>query len=375
MLCSALGKLFQQYKRSIMYLTNIKDLVKKKLRILPVQPIMAMNLLFFSLVLSLITLAQDKAETFDVLQSAQQALDTVIKEVTNGEYELPYELASQDEFDKAFMDFQNVLDGGNLEAMAKWFPTANELMTYLESTPALVPYADWLRQRLDYAAVANEAVNTIALAQPRPDTMPSQPGPQETGTGKSATRQSEPKPKPVATKSDGRLAFVRSADTWSKKMAGRPPVDTAAQFVPPLKKIFSAQGVPQELVWIAEVESTFNPAARSPAGAVGLFQLMPATAKHLGLKLEPEDQRLDPSHNGRAAAKYLKDLFNRFEDWPLAIAAYNGGEGRISKLLKANSAGNLEAITDQLPGQTQMYVPKVLATIRHREGFDPMTRW
>ena len=126
---------------------------------------------------------------------------------------------------------------------------------------------------------------------------------------------------------------------------------------------------------MAEVESSFNPAARSPAGAVGLFQLIPSTAQHLGLKLEPEDQRLDPSRNGRAAALYLSNLHARFDDWPLAIAAYNGGEGRVSKLLKAHGASNLEGIADHLPGETQMYVPKVLATIRHREGFDPLSRW
>ena len=339
----------------------------------------------FFLASNSIALAQDNSEIYDVLESAQEVLDSVIKEVTNDEYKLPYQLSSVDEFNKAFIDFQDVLGGGDLEAMAKWFPNANQLMTYVDATPGFEPYADWLRQRIDYAAIANEAVGTIPLTQPLPatSTVQSESKLSTSPTSKTQSENSASKPSAselnipssAVTQSNQRLAFARNPKTWSKKLAGRPTVLTAENLVPSLKKIFSAQGVPPELVWMAEVESTFNPAARSPAGAVGLFQLMPATAKHLGLQIEPEDQRLDPSKNGQAAAKYLKDLYDRFEDWPLAIAAYNGGEGRISKLLKANSARNLDAISDQLPSQTQMYVPKVLATIRHREGFDPSGSW
>ena len=334
---------------------------------------------------ALSTLAQDKVEIYDVLESAQEVLDSTIETLSNGEYELPVELVSPDDFNNIFTDFQSTLDGGDLEAMAKWFPNATELMTYVDATPGFEPYADWLRQRLDYAAIANEAVGTIPPTLPLPPTAADQSELNESTSasannqsGKSVAKSSASDlkiPVTALTQSNQRLAFARSPKTWSKKLAGRPAVVSAENLVPSLKKIFSAQGVPPELVWIAEVESTFNPSARSPAGAVGLFQLMPSTAKHLGLQIEPEDQRLDPSKNGQAAAKYLKDLYDRFDDWPLAIAAYNGGEGRVSKLLKASNASNLDAISDQLPSQTQMYVPKVLATIRHREGFDLTTRW
>ena len=322
--------------------------------------------------------AQENTELYEVLESAQEVLDSVIKEASNGEYQFPYELTTIDEFDRALLDFQNVLGGGDLETMANWFPSATELMRLVDVTPGLESYADWLRQRLDYAAVANQAVNTITLTEQPEKRLTQTKSPQKSIPNKPVAKQSQselPRSMPAQTRSNQRAAFVRNTDTWVKKLADRPVVQTTEKLVPALKKIFSAQGVPEELVWIAEVESTFNPKARSPAGAVGLFQLMPATAKHLGLQVEPEDQRLDPSKNGQAAAKYLKDLHARFDDWPLAIAAYNGGEGRIAKLLKANDATNLEAISGQLPSQTQMYVPKVLATIRHREGFDPSSRW
>jgi len=312
--------------------------------------------------------AQDTQSIFDLLQSAQEVLDSTIREATDGELGLAYELVSRGDFDRAFADFQGVLQGGDVETLAKWFPDAQKLLAYVDAVPGLEPYADWLRQRLDYAAVAAEAVRKIPGPAPEPKPLPKPTPPASTSTA----RQPKPKvTKPTETRDD----YVRDTDTWSKRLAGRPAPKRAASLVPSLKKIFSAQGVPQELVWMAEVESTFNSAARSPAGAVGLFQLMPATAEHLGLQVRPKDQRLDPTRNSRAAARYLKTLHTRFDDWPLAIAAYNGGEGRVSKLLSANGASDFEGIADHLPGETRMYVPKVLATIRHREGFDPMTRW
>jgi len=324
----------------------------------------------FFITLNTASVAQDKQEIYDLLQSAQQALDSAIQEATDGEFKLAYELVSQEDFNRIFSDFQSALQGDDLEALAKWFPDAQEMLIVMDNTPGMKPSADWLRQRLDYTAVASKAITTIPVSRPptAPPAKPQKPAP-------GVTKPEQPKPRPVTPGANERSAFVRSADTWSKQLEGRPAAELSAQLVPPLKKIFADQGVPPELVWMAEVESTFNPAARSPAGAVGLFQLMPATAKHLGLQIEPDDQRLDPSLNGNAAARYLKDLYSRFEDWPLAIAAYNGGEGRVSELLKSNGVRNLDGISDDLPGETRMYVPKVLATIRHREGFDPMTRW
>ncbi|HYG34591.1 MAG TPA: lytic transglycosylase domain-containing protein, partial [Clostridia bacterium] len=140
-------------------------------------------------------------------------------------------------------------------------------------------------------------------------------------------------------------------------------------YVHQLKPVFVAQRVPPELVWVAEVESSFNPQARSPVGAAGLFQLMPATAKRYGLKTTwPLDQRLKPEPSARAAAQYLQYLYGRFKDWRLALAAYNAGEGTVQKLLTRHKASSFDAIATRLPAETQMYVPKVEATLLRREG-------
>src|SRR5208283_3666190 len=120
---------------------------------------------------------------------------------------------------------------------------------------------------------------------------------------------------------------------WVRQISGRPWSAAAKEYVPQLKPIFSAQKIPPELVWVAEVESSFDRRAESPAGAAGLFQLMPDTAKRFGLSLWPRDQRFQADTSATASARYLKYLFGRFQDWRLALAAYNAGEGTVQNLL------------------------------------------
>ena len=97
---------------------------------------------------------------------------------------------------------------------------------------------------------------------------------------------------------------------------------------------------------------------------------MPATAKHYGLRLWPCDQRRDPEKEAGAAARELHELHDRFGDWRLAVAAYNCGAGTVQKALERHHAKTYEQIATHLPGRNAMYVPKVEATILHREGVD-----
>jgi membrane-bound lytic murein transglycosylase D len=163
-------------------------------------------------------------------------------------------------------------------------------------------------------------------------------------------------------------SFAREEEIWIKKVAPRPWPKGADKIVPQLKKIFAEERVPAELVWVAEVESGFDRCARSPAGAVGIFQLMPVTAKSLGLSLWPFDQRKQVESSARAAARYLRYLHSKFGDWRLALAAYNYGEGNLRRQLQRHKANTFPAISPSLPAETQMYVPKVEATIQKREG-------
>ena len=134
-----------------------------------------------------------------------------------------------------------------------------------------------------------------------------------------------------------------------------------------LKGIFQNEGVPNDLVWLAEVESSLNPKAESKAGAVGLFQLMPATAERFGLKIFPVDDRKAPDKSAKAAACYLRYLRDQFGCWPLALAAYNAGEGRVGRAMKMNGARTFREVAPFLSSETRRYVPRVMAIMALRE--------
>ncbi len=161
--------------------------------------------------------------------------------------------------------------------------------------------------------------------------------------------------------------IVRSL-LWRRELARRSAPVRADEFIPRLKTVFADEGIPPQLAWVAEVESSFDPEAGSPAGARGLFQFMPRTAKQLGLDVEGQDERTSPDKCGRAAARYLGQLYRRFGDWALALAAYNAGEGRVGRLLRRHHAVTFDEIAAFLPPETQLYVPKVMATLTVREN-------
>jgi membrane-bound lytic murein transglycosylase D len=238
--------------------------------------------------------------------------------------------------------FQDYLTGDRVLDMAQLKDAANNALPLLDAHEETQPYAAWLRSRLDYFDAADE----LNLLTPKP----------EAGTN---APPAAPNP-----------SFKSEQEIWIKKISPRPLPKGADQFVPKLKTIFAAEGVPSALVWLAEVESGFDASARSPTGAVGMFQLMPATAKDLGLSSFPFDQRKQVEPAARASARYLRQLHDQFDDWRLAVAAYNAGPGTVSRLLKRHQTTSYESIAPHLPAETQMYVPKVEATIQHREGLE-----
>jgi membrane-bound lytic murein transglycosylase D len=131
-----------------------------------------------------------------------------------------------------------------------------------------------------------------------------------------------------------------------------------------IQDLFQAGGLPPELAYLAIVESNLNPLALSPKRAAGLWQFMPDTAGHFGLRVEPwYDERLDPVLSTQAAARLLSYLHDRYGNWELALAAYNAGEGRVNRALRrSRSSGDEEDFWNlRLPLQTRRYVPSFLA--------------
>jgi len=122
--------------------------------------------------------------------------------------------------------------------------------------------------------------------------------------------------------------------------------------------------MPTELQYLPIIESALNPNAVSRAGAGGLWQFMPATAKGLGMEVNSlVDQRRDPRTASRYAAKYLKQLYGIYGDWSLAIAAYNCGPGNVNKALRRAGGGKKDywEIYNYLPAETRGYVPAFIA--------------
>jgi len=134
-------------------------------------------------------------------------------------------------------------------------------------------------------------------------------------------------------------------------------------YFPIFEQIFDKEGLPQELKYLALIESALNPRATSKVGAVGLWQFMYSTGRMYGLKINSfVDERRDPIKATVAAAHFLKDLYGMFHDWNLAIASYNCGPGNVKKAIK-RSGGKTDFwdIYPFLPLETRGYVPAYIA--------------
>lgn len=132
-----------------------------------------------------------------------------------------------------------------------------------------------------------------------------------------------------------------------------------------IRKVFRKKGLPEDLTWLAMIESGFEPIARSPVGAMGLWQFMPDTGKIYGLSQDRwVDQRMSFPASTEAAADFLADLYRRFGSWDLAMAGYNMGYGGVLSAVRrynTNDYWALAKLEGSFPWETTLYVPKILA--------------
>lgn len=168
------------------------------------------------------------------------------------------------------------------------------------------------------------------------------------------------------------LEVNREVQRWIEIFSGRGKALFSAyyhrglQYKPSIQRILKEHKVPQEIYYLALIESGYVTHARSRQKAVGVWQFIPSTAKRYGLRINRlVDERRDPIRATRAAARYLKHLHGMFGSWYLAMAAYNAGEGRLMRAVaRAGTRDFWELVERQaLPPETINYVPKFLAAV------------
>jgi membrane-bound lytic murein transglycosylase D len=161
-------------------------------------------------------------------------------------------------------------------------------------------------------------------------------------------------------------SFIKTYQTTAKK-ALIAVLNRGKIYIPVIKKIFNENGIPEDLAYLPIIESGFRPGAVSPAGARGLWQFMYSTGRFYGLKADYwYDDRSNIYESTKAAARHLKWLYKRFGNWPLVLAAYNAGSGKIGRGVKQYKTKNFwELCTKRyyLKRETKNYVPKFIACV------------
>lgn len=153
--------------------------------------------------------------------------------------------------------------------------------------------------------------------------------------------------------------FTHRGRPWMEKYLNN-STKLSARF----SKILKAENLPQDLIFLSMAESGFRNDIMSTAQAAGAWQFMPLTGRQYGLEINYfYDERRHPDKSAQAAAKYLKDLYQLFNSWELAMAAYNAGEGKIKKAIKKYRTTNFWDLTKgrYLKSETKNYVPKIMA--------------
>jgi membrane-bound lytic murein transglycosylase D len=162
---------------------------------------------------------------------------------------------------------------------------------------------------------------------------------------------------------------VRYLEFYKNTSRGRAMVATwikkSGRYGASIRRVLREQGLPEDIVWLALVESGFDPTIHSPVGAAGLWQFMPEGARIYGLTVDRWiDERLDPERATLAAARYLSDLRRRFGSWELAFAAYNMGYGGLLASIRkynTNDFWELSRLEAGMPLETALYVPKIVS--------------
>ena len=166
---------------------------------------------------------------------------------------------------------------------------------------------------------------------------------------------------------DGRREVLARLEYYTEE-SGRSTIEVGLEragiYGPMIRRIFREEGVPESLVYLAQAESAFKPEAISRSAARGIWQFISATGSRYGLRANGWiDERSDPEKSTRAAARHLRDLFDEFGDWLLALAGYNAGPARVANAIREAGSRDFWILSERrlLPPETRNYIPNILA--------------
>jgi membrane-bound lytic murein transglycosylase D len=273
--------------------------------------------------------------------------------------------------EKEYQSGQASYKTGDEDAAREAYAQALDLLV---ATPLDVEADPRLRHELDQVLAA---MRKLDLQEQQPDdaaAQKSEPAPIDEANEASAPVDAKVKAKAEAevkvTHSDLPLMMTDPVAGYINYFSGRgrPILERAlvrsGRYEEMIRQILAEEGVPQDLIYLAQAESGFHPLALSRAGARGMWQFMGSRAKGYGLERNRwVDERQDPQASTRAAAEHLKDLYHQFGDWYLAMAAYNSGPGAVTSAVKRTGYADFWELyrRNVLPRETKNYVPIILA--------------
>ncbi len=153
--------------------------------------------------------------------------------------------------------------------------------------------------------------------------------------------------------------YIERSPEKTEEMLGR-----TVLYFPLFEKVLAEYGLPEELKFLAIIESALLQEVKSRVGAAGIWQFMPPTGRYYGLSISSYvDERYDPELATRSAIRYLKDLYDRFGSWELAMAAYNAGPGRVNSAIRRAGTQDYWKLAHLLPRETRAYVPGFIAAM------------